>query len=101
MIEQCDGILTPYFNTESSSGILARAILNRIPVLGVRKGLMGETIKKYDAGVLIDESTPEEIAKGILQLINKTIRRKQAPTPVDFDYKKIHDPKEFAKRILS
>lgn len=64
-IKQSDFVLAPYKNAESSSGIVGHCIVSNTPVIVPNKGLIGELVKKYDAGYLLKDTYPETIARGI------------------------------------
>lgn len=95
LFEQCDIVLVPYKNVEASSGILGHSIAARKPVIGTKKGLLGEMIKKNKLGVLIDESTPECIACGIEEAMIKNY-----PKFENEYYLKEHSKEKFAEILL-
>jgi len=73
-IDQCDLLLAPYRYNESSSGIAGHAIAAGKPLLGVRKGLLGETIAEHGKGIFIQEATPAEISDGIRRALAVEIK---------------------------
>jgi glycosyltransferase involved in cell wall biosynthesis len=64
-----DVILAPYQRHIGMSAILVRAATAGKPVLSTNYGLMGEIVKRYKLGIVIDASIPEEIAQGLTQFI--------------------------------
>ena len=68
LLVQCYAVLMPYKNVEASSGILGHAAINNKRVLAPDSGLIGEIIKKYKLGILIDKPTALCIASGIKNL---------------------------------
>ncbi len=65
--DQCDYVLIPYKNVESSSGIFGHAMAAKKPVIGTKKGLLGELIMENNLGIAIDDQTPAKIAEAIHQ----------------------------------
>ncbi|MGO4770120.1 glycosyltransferase [Flavobacterium sp. W22_SRS_FK3] len=65
---QSYAVLMPYKNVEASSGIMGHAAIVNKCVLAPESGLIGEIIKKYKLGVLIERPTPLYIAKGIEEI---------------------------------
>jgi len=70
LILQSYAVLMPYKNVEASSGILGHAAINNKLVLAPNSGLIGDIIKKYKLGILIDRTTAMCIANGIENLHN-------------------------------
>ena len=68
LFAQCDAVLVPYKNTESSSGIVGHAAAAGKPVLATNKGLLADLVRSNALGVLIQAVTPEQIAAGIARL---------------------------------
>jgi len=68
--EQSDFVLIPYKNSEASSGILGHAVAASKPLISSKHGLIGELIKDNNFGVLLDNITPENIAKSIVKGLN-------------------------------
>lgn len=95
IIEECKGILIPYENIESSSGILGHAITNGKPVVAVGKGLLGDMVRKYNAGVLIKGNSADEIAGGILELLTRDFKEINVEEYVD-----MHSGREFASMLI-
>lgn len=56
-----DYLLIPYKNTEQSSGIIGYAAQFKIPVVGPKLGLLGKLIKRYNLGILIDDSSSDSL----------------------------------------
>ena len=65
-----DVVLTLYQGHVGMSGILVRAAAAQKPVLATNYGLMGELTRRYQLGLDLDPSDPQEIARG-LQYIGK------------------------------
>jgi glycosyltransferase involved in cell wall biosynthesis len=70
---QSYAVLMPYKNVEASSGIMGHATIVNKCVLAPDSGLIGEIIKKYKLGVLINKTAPLHIAKGIEELADYII----------------------------
>jgi len=93
--EQCDFVLIPYKNIESSSGVLGHAISAGKPVIATNKGLLGNIVAKNSFGILLNNVDPIEIASKIrFTLINPT------PKIDNQSYIMTHTPRFFAKVIL-
>jgi glycosyltransferase involved in cell wall biosynthesis len=60
-----DLVLAPYQKHAGMSGILLQAAAAGKPILSSNYGLMGEIVKKYQLGHIIDSTIPDEIAKGL------------------------------------
>jgi glycosyltransferase involved in cell wall biosynthesis len=71
--DQCDIVLIPYTNVETSSGIIGHAIASNKPVIGINNGLLGEMIVENKAGIAIEKSTPELIASGIVTALKNPV----------------------------
>ena len=54
MCVACDAILTPYRRTAQSSGLIGYASQFHKPVIAVDSGLLGNLVKQYELGILID-----------------------------------------------
>ena len=92
---QCDAVLIPYKNTESSSGIIGHAASSQKPVITINKGLLGDIVKQYKLGWLIEESSPVFIADGIRKCISKKF-----PKINSEEYLKAHTAIKFATSIV-
>jgi len=55
LFHQCDFVLIPYKNVEASSGVFGHALSANKPVIGYSKGLLGQMIKDYKLGIIIDK----------------------------------------------
>jgi glycosyltransferase involved in cell wall biosynthesis len=64
-----DFVLAPYQHHVGMSGILLLAAAAGKPVLSSNYGLMGELVKRYQLGVVVDSTIPEEISKGLSHLL--------------------------------
>lgn len=60
-----DVVLAPYQRHVGMSGILLLAAAANKPVLSSNYGLMGEMVQRYQLGIAVDSTVPEEIAKGL------------------------------------
>lgn len=69
LFNQCDIVMLPYKQVETSSGILGHAMAVGKQVIGTNQGLLGEIIKENKMGILINKSTPELIALGMKEAI--------------------------------
>jgi glycosyltransferase involved in cell wall biosynthesis len=94
--DQCDFVLVPYKNIESSSGIIGHAIASGKPVIGTKKGLLGDLIMNNKLGILIDESSPELIAESIHQAIESKLL-----TISNSKYLREHTPELFASTLFN
>ena len=65
LINISDAILTPYANVAFSSGALGYAAKFNVPVIGPRRGLLGNLIKKHHLGITLREITPTSICEAI------------------------------------
>lgn len=61
-----DCILTLYRNTQQSSGSVGYAAYLGKPVIGPAKGLLGQLIRDYNLGIIIDEISPQYIKQALL-----------------------------------
>ncbi len=93
---QCDYLLTPYKNTEASSGIIGHAIASGKPVIAIKKGLLGELVKENNSGILIEDSSSKEIASAINRITNDTFSFNDSN-----DFLATHSPEVFAKTLLN
>lgn len=55
LFHQSDFVLIPYKNVEASSGVFGHALAANKPVVGYSKGLLGQMIKDYKFGIIIDK----------------------------------------------
>lgn len=69
LFDQSYCVLMPYKNAEASSGILGHAAAAGKMVIATGKGLLKEMVTNYQLGLLIDEVTPDEIAKKMEEAI--------------------------------
>jgi glycosyltransferase involved in cell wall biosynthesis len=70
LFEQCDCVLIPYKNPESSSGILGHAAAANKPVIGTEVGLLGELIKTNNLGYVIKNN--QELANKIAFIVENS-----------------------------
>ena len=64
-----DVILAPYQRHVGMSGILLLAAAAGKPVLSSNYGLMGEMVRRYELGIVVDSTLPEEIASGLSRML--------------------------------
>lgn len=95
IFEQCDVVLIPYKNTETSSGILGHAIAANKFVIATGKGLIKELIEENDFGLLIESVTPVEIASKIEYYLPMKLNNNFSP-----QFLASHTPNEFANLII-
>lgn len=67
-----DVVLAPYQHHVGMSGILLLAAAANKPVLSSNYGLMGEMVQRYQLGITVDSTLPEEIAKGLQRCLDKS-----------------------------
>ena len=60
-----DLVLLPYQRHVGSSGVLVRAALAGIPVLGSDYGLLGEHVRRHGLGRTVDAASPKALAKAL------------------------------------
>ncbi|MFQ5568041.1 MAG: glycosyltransferase family 4 protein [Rhodothermales bacterium] len=65
ILEASDLVLLPYQRHVGSSGVLIRAALASVPVLGSDYGLVGEQLRSRSLGLAIDTTVPSAVATGI------------------------------------
>lgn len=63
-----DWILIPYKIISQSSGILGLSAFFQKPVIATKGGIIGNNVEKYKLGILVQKSTPEDIAAVLLSL---------------------------------
>lgn len=64
-----DVVLVPYQRHIGMSAILVRAAAAQKPVLASDFGVMGELTRRYQLGITVDSTVPEEIAKGMMRYL--------------------------------
>lgn len=64
-----DVVLAPYQRHVGMSGILLLAAATNKPVLCSNYGLMGEMVRRYNLGLTVDSTQPQEITKGLIQFL--------------------------------
>ena len=67
-----DVVLAPYQRHVGMSGILLLAAAANKPVLSSNYGLMGEMVQRYQLGISVDSTLPEEIAKGLQRCLEES-----------------------------
>jgi glycosyltransferase involved in cell wall biosynthesis len=95
-IDQSDLVLVPYRYAESSSGVAGHAFAAGKPLLGVRKGLLGEMVAEYGSGIFIDEYGPASIAKGIKRALTAELTGKTS-----LRFLQMHSKEAFAAKIIA
>ncbi|MGK9120867.1 glycosyltransferase [Olivibacter jilunii] len=78
LFDQCHAVVIPYKNPEASSGILGHAAAANKMVITTGKGLLKEIVSKYGLGLLIEEVSPELIARKIDESIKGHVEVKRA-----------------------
>lgn len=68
-----DVVLAPYQRHVGMSGILLLAAAANKPVLSSNYGLMGEMVQRYQLGISVDSTLPEEIAKGLQRCLEESL----------------------------
>lgn len=86
-----DCIVIPYHLTDLSSGALGYAAVFRKPVIGPSSGLIGELICDNNLGKTINEVTPENIKRAILDF---------CPYTINTDYRERNSVEAFQNTIL-
>ncbi len=94
-IDQCDLILVPYRDSESSSGIAGHAFAAGKPLLAVRRGLLGEMIEEFGTGVFIEECGAVSIAEGIRQALYSELAGK-----ISERFLQIYTQEAFAEKLI-
>lgn len=92
----CDAILAPYQRTEGSSGLLGHAAQVQSPVIGPRRGLIGELIDRYELGMTVDATRNEDVARALRVAVIEGIRIGDRSK----EYTRDRTPKRFAEYIL-
>jgi glycosyltransferase involved in cell wall biosynthesis len=64
-----DFVLAPYQRHVGMSGILLLGAAAQKPVLSSNYGLMGEMVRRYQLGLTVDTTKPEEIASGLTHFL--------------------------------
>jgi glycosyltransferase involved in cell wall biosynthesis len=94
--DQCDIVLVPYKNVESSSGIIGNAIASGKYIIGPNKGLLGELIENNKLGITIENVNPVLIADAIKHSINKNFEKYDNKA-----YLESHTSKRFSEVIIN
>lgn len=68
-----DIILCPYKRTNQSSGVIGYAVQFKKPVIVPKQGLLGKLVKTNKIGYLIEDTSPNEILKGIEKSIDPNL----------------------------
>jgi len=64
-----DVVLAPYQKHVGMSGILLQAAAVRKPVLSSNYGLMGELVRRYQLGIAVDSTQPNDLMSGLSKLL--------------------------------
>jgi glycosyltransferase involved in cell wall biosynthesis len=70
-----DVVLALYQNHVGMSGILLQAAAAQKPVLSSDYGLMGELVKRYRLGIVVDSTNPLSISKGFIRFLQEDISK--------------------------
>ncbi len=70
--QMADVILTPHQRHVGMSANLVRAAAAQKPLLSSDFGLMGEIARRYQLGLTVDSTVPQEIAEGLTQFLLKS-----------------------------
>ncbi len=65
IMQGADLVLLPYQRHIGSSGVLVRAALASVPVLGSDYGLVGEHLRRRKLGLPVDATSPPALASGL------------------------------------
>lgn len=71
LFSACDVLALPY-RSATQSGVVAVAYQLEKPMIATNVGALGETIRSYNTGLVIDEVSPEAFAKGIQDYFRDT-----------------------------
>ena len=85
-----DFLLVLYENVCQSSGTIGYGAFFEKPVLGPSKGLLGNLIKEYSLGVVLDCINPKNVKTAMCSL----------PSPKENDYCKSHTIDAFCKILF-
>ncbi len=69
MLGASDLLLLPYQHHVGSSGVLVRAAMALVPVLGPDYGLVGEQIRRHELGLSVDTTSPSVLAESLSRWI--------------------------------
>jgi len=96
----CDVVLAPYQQHVGMSGILLLAAAARKPVLCSNYGLMGEIVRRYELGLIIDSTQPQAIATGLTQFLQVTNPANFCNVRTMTNFAKQNSAEEFARIIF-
>lgn len=99
VIYTSDVVVCPYKRTDQSSGIIGYAAQFKKPLIVTKGGLLGKLVKKYRLGILIEESSPNEILKGIRKFVSYDIYKYNQYNKTE-EYLKDNTKNEFCKKII-
>lgn len=96
----CHVVLAPYQRHVGMSGILLLAAAAAKPVLCSNYGLMGEIVKRYELGLTVDSTQPEEIASGLNQFLKISNPAELCNFETMTQFAKQNSTEEFARTIF-
>lgn len=62
---ECDWVLMPYKIKSQSSGVIGHAAYFKKPVIAIKGGLIGNIVKKYNLGILVNDASPSSLVKAL------------------------------------
>lgn len=95
-----DVVLAPYQKHVGMSGILLLAAAAQKPVISSDYGLMGELIRRYELGLVVDTTKPARIADGIRRMLNEPLSRFGNSVKM-LQFAKDNSSEKFAKVIFN
>ena len=78
ILESSDLVLLPYLRHIGSSGVLVRAALAGVPVMGSNYGLLGEHLRQRKLGLTVNTTSAKTLAEGLETWLRK-------PRDIPFD----------------
>nr|RNJ65923.1 MAG: glycosyltransferase [Leptolyngbya sp. IPPAS B-1204] len=94
-----DAVLAPYQKHQGMSGILLLAAAAQKPVLSSNYGLMGDMLRRYELGVAIDTTIPDEITQGLTRLLCEPFNSLCNPEQMK-SLANLHSVEQFASTIF-
>lgn len=71
-----DYVVIPYKRIQQSSGILGYAALYNVPVIGPKKGLLGQLIIDNNLGITLSDTSPKYLSDRLMKINKKVIKHK-------------------------
>lgn len=96
-IANADCILIAYYKFFYSSGVLGRAAMQGVPVLGTKNSLNAEYIERYSLGDVVDPYDVDDIRVGIERILSSKHLRLSPGMKVYVDER---TPEKFARQII-